>query len=149
MNLVYILSFVIYVLVQVALAAVGVGAWAIIVGMVVLSYSQFSGMCVAARWRPHLVFRRSLVGQDLGFAGGLLVNHGLTHGVRNADYVVVGNLLGAAALGAYYVAYVLPQILRLRFTWAAGAVLYPMLVRSSPNRDRPGRSTTERTFCRA
>jgi O-antigen/teichoic acid export membrane protein len=136
MNLVYILSFVIYVLVQVALAAVGVGAWAIIVGMVVLSYSQFSGMCVAARWRPHLVFRRSLVGQDLGFAGGLLVNNGLTYGVRNADYVVVGNLLGAAALGAYYVAYVLPQILRLRFTWAAGQVLYPMLVRSQSDQER-------------
>jgi O-antigen/teichoic acid export membrane protein len=133
MNLVYILSFVIYVLVQVA---VGVGAWAIIVGMVVLSFSQFSGMCVAARWRPHLVFRRSLVGQDLGFAGGLLVNNGLTYGVRNADYVVVGNLLGAAALGAYYVAYVLPQILRLRFTWAAGQVLYPMLVRSQSDQER-------------
>ena len=136
MNLIYILSFVLYVLVQVALAIAGVGAWAIIVGMVVLSFSQFAGMCLAARWRPHLVFRRSLVGQDLGFAGGLLVNNGLTYGVRNADYVVVGNLLGAAALGAYYVAYVLPQILRLRFTWAAGAVLYPMLVRSQSDQER-------------
>jgi PST family polysaccharide transporter len=136
MNLVYILSFVVYVLVQVALAAGGAGAWAIIAGMVVLSFSQFGGMCVAARWRPRLVFRRGLVGQDLGFAGGLLVNNGLTYGVRNADYVVVGNLLGAAALGAYYVAYVLPQILRLRFTWAAGAVLYPMLVRSRSDQER-------------
>jgi PST family polysaccharide transporter len=136
MNLVYIMTFVLYVVVQVALAAAGVGAWAIIVGMVVLSTTQFVGMCLAARWRPHLVFRRSLVGQDLGFASGLLVNNGLTYGVRNADYVVVGNLLGAATLGAYYVAYVLPQILRLRFTWAAGAVLYPMLVRSQSDQER-------------
>ncbi len=136
MNLVYILSFVLYVVVQVTLAAVGVGAWAIIIGMVVLSSTQFAGMCLAARWRPHLVFRRSLVGQDLGFASGLLVNNGLTYGVRNADYVVVGNLLGAASLGAYYVAYVLPQILRLRFTWAAGAVMYPMLVRSQSDQER-------------
>src|SRR4029450_4146754 len=41
-----------------------------------------------------------------------------------------------AALGAYYVAYVLPQILRLRFTWAAGAVMYPMLVRSQSDQER-------------
>jgi O-antigen/teichoic acid export membrane protein len=136
MNVVYILSFVIYVVIEVVLAVRDAGAWAIIAGMVVLATLQLLGMCLAARWRPHLVFRRSLVGQDLGFASGLLVNNVLTYGVRNADYVVVGNLLGAAALGAYYVAYVLPQILRLRFTWAAGQVLYPMLVRSQSDQER-------------
>jgi O-antigen/teichoic acid export membrane protein len=102
----------------------------------VQSSVQFAGMCLAARWRPRLVFRRDLVGQDLRFAGGLLLNNGLTYGVRNADYVVVGNLLGAASLGAYYVSYVLPQILRLRFTWAAGAVMYPILVRSQSDQQR-------------
>ncbi len=76
------------------------------------------------------MFRRRLVGEDFRLAGGLLFNNGLTYGVRNTDYVVVGHLLGAAALGAYYVAYVLPQILRLRVTWAAGAVMFPVLARS-------------------
>jgi O-antigen/teichoic acid export membrane protein len=111
-------------------------AWAVIIGMVAQALAQLAGLCLAARWRPRLVFRRRLVGEDLRFAGGLLVNNGLTYGVRNADYVVVGNLLGAASLGAYYVAYVLPQILRLRVTWAAGAVLYPVLARSQDDRQR-------------
>jgi PST family polysaccharide transporter len=138
MHVAYIQSFVVYAVVQVALAVAGAGAWAVIVGMVAQSSVQFARMCVAARWRPSLVLRRKLVGQDFRFAGGLLVDNGLMYGVRNADYVVVGNLLGAATLGAYYVAYVLPQILRLRVTWVAGAVMYPILVRSQsdPRRTR-------------
>jgi O-antigen/teichoic acid export membrane protein len=136
MNLVYIQSFVVYVLVQVALAIAGAGAWAVIVGMVVHSSVQLVGMCLAARWRPLLVLRWKFIGQEFRFASGLLLNNGLTYGVRNADYIVVGNLMGAAALGAYYVAYVMPQILRLRFTWAAGAVMYPILVRSQSDTQR-------------
>jgi O-antigen/teichoic acid export membrane protein len=130
MHVANIHSFFAYAVVQVTLAAAGAGAWAVVIGMVVQSSVQFTGMCLAARWRPHLVLRRKLIGQDFRFAGGLLLDNGLMYGVRNADYVVVGNLLGAATLGAYYVAYVLPQILRLRVTWVAGAVMYPILVRS-------------------
>ena len=130
MHVTSILSFVTYVAVQVTLALLGAGAWAVIVGMVVQSFVLFAGSCVAARWRPRLVFRRSLIGEDFRLAGGLLIDNGLTYGVRNADYLVVGHLLGAPALGAYYVAYVLPQIVRLRVTWAAGSVMFPVLARS-------------------
>lgn len=136
MHVTSILSFVIYVAVQVTLALLGAGAWAVIVGIVVQSFVQFAGSCVAARWRPHLVFRRRLIGEDFRLASGLLFDNGLTYGVRNADYMVVGHLLGAAALGAYYVAYVLPQILRLRVTWVAGSVMFPVLARSRSDQKR-------------
>jgi PST family polysaccharide transporter len=125
-----IASLVVYVVVQVTLAALGAGAWAVVVGMVAQSFVQLAVMAVGARWVPRPVFRRGSISGDLGLAGGLLVNNGITYGVRNADYVVVGHVLGPATLGAYYVAYVLPQILRLRATWAAGSVLFPFLARS-------------------
>jgi len=125
-----IASLVVYVAVQVTLAVLGAGAWAVIVGMVAQSFVQLGVMAVGARWLPRPVFRRRSFSDDLGLAGGLLVNNGITYGVRNADYVVIGHVLGAATLGAYYVAYVLPQILRLRATWAAGSVLFPFLARS-------------------
>ena len=67
------------------------GAWAVIVGMVVHSSLQFVGMCIAARWRPLLVLRWKFIGQEFRFASGLLLNNGLTYGVRNADYIVIGN----------------------------------------------------------
>ncbi|MDF2741387.1 MAG: putative polysaccharide transport protein [Actinomycetia bacterium] len=125
-----IVSLVVYVVVQVTLAALGAGAWSVIVGMVAQSVVHLVAMTVAARWLPRPVFRWGPVAEDLRLAGGLLVNNGITYGVRNADYVVVGRLLGPATLGAYYVAYVLPQILRLRATWVAQSVLFPVLARS-------------------
>jgi O-antigen/teichoic acid export membrane protein len=131
-----IVGFVAYALVQVVLALLGFGAWAVIVGMVVQSSVQLAGACVAARWLPRPVFRWQLIAADFRFAGGLLFNNGLTYGVRNADYLVVGKLLGAPALGAYYVAYVLPQILRLRVTWVTGSVMFPVLARSRTDPQR-------------
>jgi O-antigen/teichoic acid export membrane protein len=131
-----IFSFAVYAVVQVTLALLGAGAWAVIVGMVVQSCVQLVSLCIAARWIPRPVFQRKLIGEDFRLAGGLLFNNGLTYGVRNADYVVVGRVLGAAALGSYYVAYVLPQILRLRVTWAAGSVVFPVLARSQSDPQR-------------
>ena len=115
--------------VQVTLAALA-PAPVVIIGMVAQSVVHLVAMAVAARWLPRPVFRWEPVAEDLRLAGGLLVNNGITYGVRNADYVVVGRLLGPATLGAYYVAYVLPQILRLRATWVAQSVLFPVLARS-------------------
>jgi O-antigen/teichoic acid export membrane protein len=131
-----IISFVAYFVVQVTLALLGAGAWAVVVGMVVQSSAQFAVLLVAARWLPRPVFHRRLIGEDFRLARGLLFNNGLTYGVRNADYVIVGHLLGAAALGSYYVAYVLPQILRLRVTWATGSVVFPVLARSQSDPER-------------
>jgi PST family polysaccharide transporter len=131
-----IVSFAVYAGVQVTLAVLGAGAWAVVVGLVVQPFVQLAGLCVAARWLPRPVFRPRLIGEDFRLAGGLLFNNSLTYGVRNADYVIVGRQLGAAALGSYYVAYVLPQILRLRVTWAAGSVVFPVLARSQSDPER-------------
>jgi O-antigen/teichoic acid export membrane protein len=135
-HLASIVSFSVYVIVQVTLALLGAGAWAVVIGMVVQSFVLLASLCIAARWLPRPVFRPRLIGEDFRLAGGLLFHNFLTYGVRNADYVVVGRQLGAAALGAYYVAYVLPQILRLRVTWAAGSVMFPVLVRSQSDPQR-------------
>jgi O-antigen/teichoic acid export membrane protein len=127
MHLAGIISVFAYIVVQVVLAVLGAGAWAVIIGIVTQSFVQFAGVSIASRWRPRLMFCRALIREDLRLAGGLVVFNALNYGVRNADYWVVGRVLGPAALGAYYVAYVLPQILRLRVTWVVGAVLFPVL----------------------
>ncbi len=135
LSLASIVSFSIYVIVQLGLAARGAGPWAVITGLVIQPVVLLFGVCVGARWWPRLHFQPRLIAEDFRFANGLLLNNGLTYGVRNADYWVVGRTLGAAALGAYYVAYVLPQILRLRVTWAVGQVLLPVLAKSRSDRE--------------
>jgi O-antigen/teichoic acid export membrane protein len=135
-HVISIVSVVVYVAVQVGLALVGAGAWAVIIGLVTQALVLCAGAFIAARWRPRLIFRPALIGEDFRFASGLLFYNGLNYGVRNADYWVVGRVLGAPALGAYYVAYVLPQIVRLRVTWVAGSVLYPVLARLRSDQER-------------
>ena len=118
-----------YVIIEVSLAVAGLGAWAVIIGQLALSVIQFFGAFIAARWVPRLTFRIGLLREEIGFAGGMLGGHALGYGLKNADYWVVGNALGAAALGSYYIAYVLPSVLRVRLTAVVATVLILVFAR--------------------
>jgi len=127
---VQVLSMMCYITVEIGLALVGFGVWAVVIGQLVLVATQTIGAFLAARWLPSRVFRPSLLRDDAGFAVGMWTNGGLGYGLRNADYWLVGSTLGAAALGTYYIAYLLPNILRTRIAIAAGTVLGPIFARS-------------------
>lgn len=130
-------AMVVYVSVQVALAVRGWGAWAVIIGQLALCGTTFLGAFVASRYVPLFAFRLRFVREELRFAGGMLGNSALTYGVKNADYWVVGNVLGASVLGAYYLAYVLPNILAQRVVKIVDTVLVPLFARS---KDDPART---------
>lgn len=127
-----------YVVTQVSLALVGLGPWSVIVGQVVNAALLLTGFLVGAGWRPRLVFSLSVLRRVVGFSGSILVTTLLTHVLKNADYWVVGRRGGAAVLGFYFVAYVLPNIVRLRITTTALDVLLPVFaeVRHDPSRLR-------------
>jgi O-antigen/teichoic acid export membrane protein len=55
---------------------------------------------------------------------GTSISQLLTYVIRNCDYWYVSGWLGSAALGSYYVAYVLPNVLRQRVSWAVSSVLF-------------------------
>jgi O-antigen/teichoic acid export membrane protein len=127
-----------YVVTQVSLASVGAGAWSVITGQIVNATVLLVGFLVGAGWKPRLVFSPSVLGRVVGFSGSILATTLLTHVLKNADYWVVGRRGGAAVLGFYYVAYVLPNIVRLRITTTAIDVLLPVFseVRHDANRLR-------------
>ena len=58
---------------------------------------------------------------------------------KNLDYWLVGGLLGAQALGTYYIAYTLPSIVRLRFSSVVRSVLFPVFSRLRGDRDKSQR----------
>lgn len=121
---------VVYAAVAVGLAiGTGLGPWSIIIGRLAGAVLGAVMRVIAARWRPRLVFRPSSVRDDLAFGAGFLGTQLLSYTAKNVDYWVVSRTGSAGTLGLYYIAYVLPNVLRQRMTWLMSEILFPVLSR--------------------
>lgn len=119
----------VYVVLQIGLVVNGWGAAGVVAAQTTAAaYSLLLLLCLA-RWRPRWQFSLHLVRHELSFSGGVLAVAVLSFTSKNVDYVVLGRGSGAAVLGIYYVAFVLPQILRQRVTWIVSDLLLPVLAR--------------------
>ena len=94
----------------VVVAAQGGGAWAIIVQQLVTAVVVSALMWLGSSWRPRLRFSRASASSLWGFSGQLVGHRLLFYVHQNADNLIIGRVLGPAALGAYAVAYnVMPR----------------------------------------
>lgn len=89
----------------IGLAIGGLGPWALAWGQIVKNLISVTAMIIIApkRYRPgwDSAHARELMRHGLPIAATTLLSFGLL----NADYLVVGNILGATALGLYVFAY--------------------------------------------
>jgi len=89
----------------IGLAIGGLGAWSLAWGQIVKNVIATTAMIIVAprRYRPgwDSTHARELLRHGLPIAATTLVSFGLL----NADYLVVGNMLGATALGLYVFAF--------------------------------------------
>jgi O-antigen/teichoic acid export membrane protein len=97
--------------VAISAAATGFGVWALVWGHLagVLAFVVLSW--VAIPWRPTWRVHRRLIRPLSRFGAPLIVTDVQYAIWSNLDYVVVGRLLGDAALGVYTLAYRLPELL--------------------------------------
>jgi PST family polysaccharide transporter len=105
------------------------GAWSIIIGKLVGSAVASLSTFIAGRWRPQWTFRVGAIRQDLAFNAGFLGNRLVGYTAKNLDYWAVGRVLGSAILGAYYIAYIAPNLVRQRMTWVTQRALLPVFAR--------------------
>jgi len=91
--------------VGVTAAALGAGAWAIILSAVCTSAVSTILLWWYSSWRPKLVFSRRSLRELGGFGLNLFGARSLNYLNRNADNILIGRFLGSASLGAYSVAY--------------------------------------------
>jgi len=103
----------------------GLGAWSLVVGYVAHATVLAVGYWAAVRLRPRLKFDWSCARRQLRFGAGMWTSTSLIYVVRNADYWAVSRVLGGPTLGIYYVAYVLPDVLRQRLAWITNEVMLP------------------------
>jgi len=137
-------GFLVYMAVAIPLAALTpAGAWAIVVGRVAMAGARVAADGVLSGFRPRLVFRWAAVRADWRFNLGYLGMRVSGYLGKNVDYWFVGSALGAAALGSYYIAYVLPNILRKRMTTAVNGTLFVTLADFHEDRRRVARAYRE------
>ena len=117
-------------------AAAGAGAWALIYQTLVVAVVSTTLLWLAHPWRPKLLFSfRSL--RDLGGFGARIFGVRVLEYARlNGDKLLVGRMLGPAALGVYTVAFNIHLLPISRFVVAIQDTLLPALSRLQDERQR-------------
>ncbi len=123
--------------VSIVLAATGAGAWAIAWG-----YVAGAAACCVVAWalvdyRPGFHSARALtapvVRRLLGYGAPAAAQALLAALIFDVDYLIVGSVLGAEALGLYTLAFRLPQVVIIGVFAVLSSVAFPMFSRARAN----------------
>jgi PST family polysaccharide transporter len=115
--------------VSIVLALEGAGAWSLIIGQLAGALCQSALLWWVHPWRPSFTISRRHLRPMLRFGLGIVAVGLLGQGANNFDYLVVGAKLGAVALGIYYLAFRLPELVILSGFQVANDVLFPFYAR--------------------
>jgi lipopolysaccharide exporter len=116
---------------SVVLALGGAGVWALVVGQLAGGAVRTVLLWIKVPFRPHFdIGRGGRAKRLLGYGLPLMLGAVIESVAINADYLVIGSMLGVTALGFYVVAYRIPQLI---FDDALGQIhhaLFPYYSRS-------------------
>ncbi|MEX2421151.1 MAG: lipopolysaccharide biosynthesis protein, partial [Actinomycetota bacterium] len=114
---------------SIALAAAGAGVWSLVAGQLVGATVGVLLLWWGSSWRPSAVVSRAQVPSLLRFGGAITALGFLSEVGRSADYIIVGARAGAEALGLYYLAFRLPDVVIAAASQVAWRVLFPAYAR--------------------
>ncbi|MHB9155433.1 MAG: lipopolysaccharide biosynthesis protein, partial [Endomicrobiales bacterium] len=118
-----------------SLALSGFGVWSLVAQHLVLSLATALIGWDALSWRPSLSFSLRPLKGLLRFSTNMFGANVVNYWMRNADNMLIGRYIGAAALGIYSRAYTLMLLPLTQVTAIMGRVMVPAL--SSIQHDRP------------
>lgn len=117
-----------YIALAVSLLLAGIGVWSVILARAAQSAVSFAGFLKVSPTRPHLT--RSLdwtaIRRFAGYGKFVGASAIVTFVALNVDNVLVGSLTGAAALGAYALAYTIANVVPTFLTMTIGKVMFAL-----------------------
>jgi O-antigen/teichoic acid export membrane protein len=122
--------------VGVTTAALGGGAWAVILQSLSLSVCSTALLWAMSPWRPQLRFSWTALKRMASFSGFIFGHRLLYYLHRNSDNLLIGRFIGAAPLGAYAIAYNVILVPFSRIAAPIQDVLFPAFSRIQGDRDR-------------
>ncbi len=107
----------------------GLGVWSLIVYNLLSQAARASCFLWLSRGRLQPNLQLGLTRPLMSFGGWVLGNNLMTFLSRNSDNLLIGAVLGAAAVGLYGLAYQFMLIPLMALTWPTSAILFSMLSR--------------------
>lgn len=111
--------------VAVPLAAAGLGVWSLVWGHLAGAATWTLLAWTIVPWRPRWPSSREPLRPLLAYGRGIVGVNMLAAVLHHADFVVVGRMLGASALGFYQMASRLPEMTLILLVHVTGKVLFP------------------------
>jgi O-antigen/teichoic acid export membrane protein len=121
-------------IVTVALAALGLQAWALVIGQTSHGFFTMLGAVAAHAFRPRGALRMGAIRDEIAFGAKAAASGVLYHFYRNFDYYLLGRFLGMSAVGIYRVAFDLAMTPTLAVLTVVNRSALPVYSRLS---DRP------------
>ncbi len=113
--------------VSILMAWQGFGAWSLIGGQIASVFVAGVLHWALAGWRPTRVYDRQVTREMLAFGGHIIVVGFIGALLNNVDYLIIGRMLGAVALGVYTLAYRMPELVIRSINLVVGRVAHPVL----------------------
>lgn len=121
--------------ISIVLAWQGFGVWSLIAGQIAGEVVATLVLFALAGWRPTRRLDRQVTREVMGF-GTHIISIGIAGAIIvNLDYLLVGKVLGAAALGYYTFAYRIPELIIRNTNFVIGRVAFPLLAQVQSDAD--------------
>lgn len=120
---------------SIGFAYFGFGAWSLVWGQISGSLISSLTLWFVTPWHPTFFFDLKIARSLINFGVNIVGMDLLSVLLLNLDYLLVGRYLGSEALGAYTLAFRLPDLVILMFARIIGSVIFPVFTHM---RDVPG-----------
>lgn len=111
---------------SIAFAYMGFGAWSLVWGQISGSMISSLTLWFVTPWHPKFFFDFKVARSLMNFGVNIVGMDLLSVLLLNLDYLLVGRYLGSDALGAYTLAFRLPDLVILTFARIIGSVIFPV-----------------------
>lgn len=109
-----------------ALALLGAGVWSLVFNSVAAFVVAIPLFIKATKWVPKLIWDKAAFHDVFGFGVYMTGTNFVNYLFNNIDYLLIGKLLSAQALGVYTFAFVLTDTFRGKLMKVLNEVMYPL-----------------------
>lgn len=123
-------------LISIILAWMGMGVWSLVWGQLISTVIGGILAWILAGWKPTWHFDRKVTREIARFGFHIMLLEIAGAFRNNVDYLLVGRMLGAAALGYYTMSYRIPEILIRSVNIVVGRVSLPVMSIAQKDREQ-------------